>query len=744
MAKKKATRKNGDGARTPPVPEAARRRTRWPLVAAVATVAVAASIALLAWRFASHPAGGAFARTRNQNVLLITIDTWRADALGASGAGKVATPNLDRLAALGVRFDFAHAQAVVTLPSHSSILTGRYPYQHGVHDNAGFRVPPSEPTLGAMLRPLGFATGAFIGSIALDSRFGLNNGFDVYDEHYGKGNLNSGFTMAERRADAVVTAATAWLAQQRGPWFAWVHVFDPHAPYIPPPPFDAQYADRPYYGEVAYTDFALRPLLDAARDPSGRPTLVVVTGDHGEGLGDHGEMTHGLFAYEATLHVPLIMASISRDTPAWTGGEPGSASPQPGRVSHVEARHVDVVPTILDALGVPAPAALAGRTLLPGSPGADSGERPSYFEALSASFNRGWAPLTGVLADRQKMISLPLPELYDLRKDPKESANLIDRDGERRRVLEARLRQFESSGPAARVSESGDARAQLQALGYVTGSAPRKERYTENDDPKRLIVLDQQMRRAIDLYERKRPQEAIPIYRQLIAERPTMEVSYSQLAMLLWDLGQPAEAIATLRQAVRAGADSVPIRTTLGTYLAESGDLKAALPLLREVTAGPSADTDALNALGIAEGRAGQTREAVATFERILRTDPFNEMAIENLGSIALAERRWEDARRWFSQALQADPGSTQAHNGLGVVEMKAGNRRAAIEHWQQAVARDPENFDALYNVATELVNDGRPGEARRYLEQFVRTAPPAFYANDITRVRNLLQRVGK
>jgi len=673
-----------------------------------------------------------FTRTADQNVLLITIDTLRADALGCYG-GPATTPNLDRLAALGVRYDFAHAHAVITLPSHASILTGLYPYQHGIHDNAGFRLPASIPTLGTMLKARGMATGAFIGSFALDSRFGLNTGFDVYDEHYGQSDMSAGFKMAERRADAVVAPATAWIAKQRGPWFAWVHVFDPHAPYDPPEPFKQQYADRPYFGEVAFTDAALGPLLDLVRG-AGRPTLVVVTGDHGEGLGDHGELTHGLFAYEATLHIPLIIAQVGRGTRSTLSGPP--------RVSDVDARHVDLVPTILDALGLRTPSRLPGRTLLVGP--LQAGDRPSYFEAHSTSYNRGWAPLTGILVNRDKYIDLPLPELYDLKADPAEATNLVDRQGERRRTLENRLRAFNAPEPGAARTRDAESRLRLQALGYVSGNAPRKARYTEDDDPKRLVKLDQQLRLAIDLYERHRPQEAIAQYRQVIAARPTMEVTYAQLAMLQWELGQPADAIATLRASIHAGCDSVTIRTTLGTYLAETGAVKEAIPLLQQATADDDSDVDALNALGIALARSGQTKAAQDTFERLLRVNPGNTMALENLGAIALAAGKMTDARRYFTQALEADPHSTQANNGLGVVELKTGNRKAAIERFRQAVARDPENYDALYNLATELVNDGQAEAARPYLEQFVRTAPPSFYAKDIERVRELLARTSR
>ncbi|RPJ63248.1 MAG: hypothetical protein EHM24_24675, partial [Acidobacteria bacterium] len=621
MAKKKPGRKvpsASAGTAAPPVGRGARR---WLPVLALAACTVA--MGWFAWSLLRGGGGPpALRRTADQNVLLVTIDTWRADALGASGSRKVATPNLDRLASLGTRFDFAHAHAVVTLPSHASILTGRYPYQHGIRENSGFRLEPSTTTLASLLREQRFATAAFVGSFALDSRFGLDSGFGLYDERYGKSNLKTGFLMPERRADAVVSAATGWIAGQKGKWFAWVHVFDPHAPYLPPPPFAGEYADRPYYGEVAYTDSALAPLLDAARDPSGRPTLVVVTGDHGEGLGEHGEMTHGLFAYEATLHVPLVMAQVSRLTTPWSGS-PAENRRAEGTVSAVSARHVDILPTILDALGVPPPRNMPGSSLL--SPAGD--RQSSYFEALSASLNRGWAPLTGVLLDREKFISLPIPELYDLGRDPGEGENLVDREAARRRALQARLDQFGATGPKERAAESAESRARLQALGYVTGSAPRKDRYTEEDDPKRLVGLDQQLRRAIELYERGQRLAAIPVYREIISRRPTMEVAYTQFAMLQWELGRPAEAIAVLRDAIRAGAASVSLRARLGIYLAESGEVREALPLLQETTSADESDVDALNALGIALGRAGRGKEAASTFERILRLDPSNTMA---------------------------------------------------------------------------------------------------------------------
>ena len=728
-------RRRAASAQEPPKarpPARRRRRPGLPLLAGLglglAAVVIAAGRYLLrqpAW----HPE-----RQLDQNVLLITLDTTRADALSCYG-GRAATPNLDRLAALGARFEFAHAHAVVTLPSHASILTGLYPSQHGIHDNNGYRLPVTIPTLSAMLKPHGFATGAFVGAFPVDSRFGLNQGFDVYDDRYPGTSMNNEFKFPERRAEDVIRPALRWIQGQRGRWFAWVHLFDPHAPYAPPPPFNRQYADQPYYGETAYADYALGPLFDTVSEQHARPTLIVVTGDHGEALGDHGERTHGLFAYEATLRVPLIMAQLAADGPAWNTIAAASKRAGAGQVVSDPARHVDLVPTLLDVLGLPIPGPLPGRSLL-----ADGGrERSSYFEALSASLNRGWAPLRGVLKNRDKYIDLPIPELYSLETDPAERANVVDVRADERRVLEALLRAAPTGGAGTARVQDPEATARLQALGYVGGNVSPKSKYTANDDPKRLIRLDQQIHEGIEVYQRKGPREAIPIFQAIVAARPSMELGYLHLSQLQWEIGQPRPAIGTLDAAVRAGIDTLSIRTRLGVYLAESGAVSQALPLLREAATANPPDIDALNALGIALGRAGKREAAVATFNRILQLNPSNAMALENLGSIALTEGRLADARRDFRLALESDPASAQAHNGLGVVELKSGNRKAAIEHWKAAVARDPTNYDALYNVAIELVADGRPREARPYLERFVQTAPPAFYAKDIQRVKKMV-----
>src|SRR5262245_8202665 len=304
-------------------------------------------------------------REAGLDVLLITIDTLRADALGAYGNRDARTPWIDRLAAGGVRFTRAHAHNVVTLPSHANILSGQYPLGHGVRDNNGFRFPADKPTLAAVLKAHGYRTGAFVSAFPLDSRFGLDQGFDVYDDRLGGTETTTAFVMPERPGTETVALARRWLDQDGGrPTFAFVHLYEPHFPYVPPEPLASTFRDHPYLGEVAAADAALEPLLRPLLEGGARPTLVILTADHGEGLGDHDELTHGVFAYESTLHVPLVMFA------------PPILKP---RVVDEPVRHVDVMPTILDAVGIEAPVGLPGRSLLAAANGTTGSPANSYF-----------------------------------------------------------------------------------------------------------------------------------------------------------------------------------------------------------------------------------------------------------------------------------------------------------------------------------------------------------------------------
>ena len=671
----------------------------------------------------------------DQNILLITIDTLRADALGSYG-GRAATPRLDALASQGARFTFAHAHAVVTLPSHTSILTGQLPYEHGMRDNAGFRVKDGTATLATRLQPLGFATGAFVGGFPLTKRFGLSPGFDVYDDQISEMKSDVTFTLPERRADEVVTRALEWVRRTPGKFFGWVHVFDPHSPYKPPAEFAGK-SPRPYDDEVSWVDHALEPLLTHLATLS-RPTTVIVTSDHGESLGEHGEETHGMFAYEATLRVPLIVATIRPAVATATTR---------GKTIDTPVRHIDIAPTVLDALGIPADPTWLGTSLRPLIADGDGPDRPSYFESMSFNLVRGWAPLRGVLQERTKYIDQPIPEVYDLAADPAEASNLATRQPDRLQMLTNLLGTFSTAAPDRPSQISAAEREALRSLSYITGSAPERTVFTEADDLKNLVSIDRDLHRASELFRENRTAEGVQMLRSVISRRPDTADAYISLAYTEWESGQWAAAIATLESGLAAGAPDRDLRIRLGIYLAESGtNLPKAIALLESL---PDTDVEGLNALGLAYGRAGRYRDAIAVFQKILTLDATSGLAHQNIATMLLEEAgqpggdrdaKLRDAEQFARRAVDLDPSLAKGLTTLGVILAQTNRRPEAIESWKRAVQLDPGEFDALYNLIVLLAEGGRIGEARTYAEQYVRTAPPQL-AGDVETIQKLLRR---
>ena len=688
---------------------------RWP-----AALLVLALLSAGAWWWLS-PRAFALAANPERNILLVTIDTLRADALGSYG-GRAITPNLDRLAAHGARFSFAHAHAVVTLPSHASILSGRYPYEHGIRDNTGYRFPAAQPTAATRLKAAGFATGAFIGGFPLDRRFGLGIGFDVYDDRLDRGTTASEPGERERRAEAVVTSALGWIDQQRGKWFSWLHLYDPHVPYDPPESWAARFPSDPYLGEVSAADAALGALFDRLATLS-RPTLVIVTADHGESLGEHGELTHSIFAYESVLRVPLLVAEIQAG---------GGLSSTTGVVVDRPVRHVDLLPTLLESAAV-TPGEGSGSSLRGAIAGGDT-ERPSYFEAMTSTLARGWAPLRGVVVGREKYIDLPLPELYDLAADTTEARNLASSRAERAQVLLNTLKGFNVAPPGRPQEETPETVERLRSLGYIGGgSATARERYTEDDDPKRLIAIEHGMQQAAQARRAGRMDEAIGIYQGILAKRPDTEDAYRHLALTYWLANQPQLAITTLETALKNGVTQREVRIKLGQYMTEAGQARRAIDLLATFA---NDDADALIALGNAYVAAGRPADAIRTFTRLLAIDPANALAYQNIGIAELGAKNVAAAEAALQRATTLDPSLAGAHTALGVVFASTNRRDEAIAAWKRAVELDPQELNALYNLAANLTAAGRRDEARTYGERYLAVAP---VGPDAAAVRRLI-----
>jgi arylsulfatase A-like enzyme/Tfp pilus assembly protein PilF len=638
------------------------------------------------------------------NVLLVTIDTLRADHVGAYGSRLGATPTLDRLAREGVRFERTYAHVPLTLPSHTTIMTGLYPMSNGVRDNGSFRFDGSKPTLAGTLKTAGYRTGAFVGSFVVDARFGLNKGFDVYDDNYGSRPAGGELSLLERPAEQVLAPARNWIltggstglgVSVPSPWFAWIHLYDPHDPYNPPEPYRSRYAADLYAGETAYADASLGAALAALeRAGSLARTLVVVASDHGESLGEHGERTHGLFAYDATLRVPLII---------WA---PPSIRPA---VVRSLARLVDIAPTILDLVGVSRNGSVDGHSLWPFV----SGERTeddaaSYFEALNANLTRNWAPLTGVVSRGRKLIDLPIPELYDLAADPGERHNVYARQPEQARPLERALDALTAGHRGATAAPvDSETSERLRSLGYLVAPVARPSRtYTAADDPKTLVGLQNRLDAALDRLKSGDVDEAERLLEGILSERPDFMTAYERLAFLYHETNRREQAIATLERASREGVADAELLSTLGGYLQEANRLDRSAAVLEAALKMNPSEIDAYEKLGITYTRMKRFREAERRFRYVLSIDPNSPLTYNNLGSMFLTEDRTSDAIEALTRAVALDPGLAAAHNGLGVAYARQGDKNRAVAEWREALRLRPELTDAADNL--QRISTGR------------------------------------
>ena len=580
-----------------------------------------AAYILIAASFCLGPSAALGAAAR-PNLLLVTIDTLRPDRLSCYGSPYVKTPNLDAVAARGALFTRAFAHNPMTLPSHVNILLGLTTLYHGVHENANSRVRPELLTLAEHLKSAGYATAAFVGAFPLDSRFGLTQGFDVYDDSY-PSKPGSDFVYAERRADQVVAKALAWLKERPTPWFAWVHVWDPHAPYLPPEPYSSRYRDDPYSGEVAFADDELGKLFKSIAGKG--ETLIVVTGDHGESLGEHGEMAHGYFAYNSTLRVPLFLAG------------PGV---KPSKLDDTVC-HVDLFPTICDLLGIKPPQPLQGVSLLSLMKGKKLGPRGIYFESLEPYLHRGWAPLRGFIEGDKKYFESPIPELYDLSRDFAESVNLAPETD--LRDYQAKFRKLEKDlssdlKPVPGQRADRETREKLRSLGYVVSPVSQiKEKYGPEDDLKTLHPYEQKFDQSLVLQGEGKTDEALKLLREIISERKDFGKAYSWMSGIYLTQGHADEAVKILEEGYANNPSNLHVLTEYGLVLARVGRADKAIEILQKSLSVYVENPEVWNHLGVCFWRKGELDEALECGLRALDLDRSDALIYNNLGTIYLS-----------------------------------------------------------------------------------------------------------
>jgi len=754
------------------------------LLAVVLAVAGAVLVVFALTRLTGRspgPGGPPTRATSGANLVLVTLDTTRADHLGVYGGDEELTPNLDRLAAEGITFLETQSTAPITLVAHASILSGRYPFNHRIRNNGMFVLPDEVPTLATVLGARGYRTGAFVSAYVLARRYGLDRGFEIYDDDLSRGRHEAANVVPSRRAEVTLEPALEWLSGLDGdePFFCWIHFYDPHAPYDPPEQFRRRHPTDPYSGEIAYMDSVIGQLLDyISSEGLADDTFVAVVGDHGEALGEHGEQTHAVLLHQATLRVPWILS--------------GPRLPRDVKV-RVPVSVVDLAPTVCRLLGVAPPDGADGVEVT-GILTGDSArylERSLYAETMLPRFQYGWSPLRSLRGARWHLVSGVREELYDLRNDPRELIELRDREAATARELAGDLAEIigrdDDLGNAARTTISQDEMERLQALGYLGAEVgPR----LDPPDPRDLITahvhterarglaaqgraedalaeldtmlnLDPQNTSALSLQARLlgqlgRQQEGREVLERLLALEPDSAPAFRQLAQLelvqgnferalelarigadkrgafealavteavaLVALGRPGEATELLDDRLRDHPDESELLAARAGLHVAAGDLGEAEDLLRhavEVDALHTRSRLALADLLDAQGRAG---EAIPLLEELLRIDPGQTEALARIGIMRLD--RPDVARPYLEEAVRLQPYRHDYLLKLGVCYVRIGDYRRAEAMLRRALELAPDDPDVLSNLAVALTVQGRYPEAEGALNTALEARP--------------------
>jgi len=674
-------------------------------------------VALIAFAFFLFLPKDEFSRLRGKkdyNYILISVDTLRADRIGCYGFTGIETPTIDLFAEIGVRFERCIAQTPLTLPSHTSLLTGTPPTFHGVRDNGGFLVPQQLVTLAELFKEQDYQTAAFVAAYVLDSKWGLNQGFDFYFDRFDLSKYKTiSLGNVQRRGDKVIDETIHWLDQNRqNKFFTWVHLYDPHTPYDPPSPFKEKYPKRHYLGEIAYTDHQLGRLWRYLEDNDlVSNTILVFVSDHGESLGEHKESTHGFFIYQEGIHVPLIFVTPFEKLHGIT------------RSSVVSL--VDVMPTILNMADIPIPSQVQGQSLLPLFMGdEESKSNFAYSETFYPRFHYGWSELTSVQDERFKLIIAPRLELYDLLDDPEERNNLLAALPEEARRLKNLADDFmeRSSQDAFQLDYSHideEARQKLSALGYIgsfTDLSSLKEK--RPGDPKDKIVVFNQLSEARELGLKGDFEQAVILVEKIIQDDPDVIDAYFTLGNLYFKEGKFEEALESFFKALERKPDDAFTAINIANSYISMGDFDEAEKFLLDIIDALPPDSQIHFILGNINYFQKEYEEALKNYKKCQELNPSSASAYNAIGGIYVIQGNLDEAENYLQKAVDLNPQLRNLHYNLAQLYEEKDDLQQAIKEYQAELENIPHNFRASFNLSRIYRILGQTEDEQKYLEK--------------------------
>ncbi len=669
-------------------------------------------------------------------IILVSIDTCRADYLSCYGYPRQTTPNIDTFAQQAIRFEKAITQIPTTLSAHASMLTGTIPPYHGVRNNFNYKLHDRNTSIAEILQEHGYSTGAIVSAFVLNKQFGLNQGFETYHDDFIEAQQHGGYF--ERKGNEASDLACEWLQEHRDDkFFLFLHYFDPHNDYEPPEPFASNFADNLYAGEIAYTDYCIGRVIEKLKalrlyDSA----LIIIVGDHGESLGEHGEEKHGYFMYQSTVWVPLIFKP--------PGGSKPSTVSEPVAVT-------DIVPTILSMLRIPVPAEVQGRDLssLFAQKQQSKKQNTIYCEAVDAT-RYGCNPLFGVVQGQWKYIETNRPELYDLSRDPDETKNLAETEQEQAQALRGQLKRImseqsylgETDGEIALDHVSLQ---RLASLGYIgAGSVSDEFEFDINkDDPKDLIEfykLHMQLHRLF--IKEQKYDEAEKLCRELIRQRPNYSDPYSYLGKIAVVRGKPDESIAYFKEALRLNNEVCEVHEDLASALETLGKLDEAAKHYQEVLRLRPEWYRYYISLGVIRAKQGELEQATSLFKKALEIHPDCADAYYNMGNVSALQGRMDEAAGYWIESLRIKPDQADVLENLGKILYQKGKVDDAIGYWKRSIQINPEQPDVYSNLGFALSKKGDINQAIEHYLKAVQLNPGYYQAH--TNLAMLLAEKGK